>query len=292
MPLLSAGGVCCAALFEDEAGLLAGAGFAAGLPAGAADSLLAAGAGVDLLAGAELAAGAVAAAAAVESAAVALFDLLFLVVGAAPLLSVVLVLFGAELSAASAEVLFFDRDFFVVVAGSDPPAFAVESAVAVLLSAVSEVALFFERDFFVVVAASDPLVFAVESAVGALLVVELSGAFFFERLFLVVAAELSDAAASVLAAAFFLDLEVLVLVESADASGLVCEASEAAAFFVAFFLVELVSVWSVEPDELDCCAARTVTLPKISSMATAKANGTPLLDLIWLSPPPVTAVRP
>jgi len=226
------------------------------LPAGAADSLLAAGAGVDLLAGAELAAGAVAAAAAVESAAVALFDLLFLVVGAAPLLSVVLVLFGAELSAASAEVLFFDRDFFVVVAGSDPLAFAVEPAVAVLL------------------------------------VVELSGAFFFERLFLVVAAELSDAAASVLAAAFFLDLEVLLLVESAVASGLVCEVSEAAAFFFAFFLAELVSVWSVEPDELDCCAARTVTLPKISSMATAKANGTPLLDLIWLSPPPVTAVRP
>ena len=244
-------------LFEDEAGLLAGAGVAAGLPADAADSLLAAGAGVDLLAGAELAAGAVAGAAAVESAAVALFELLFLVVGAAPLASVVLVLFGVELSAASAEVLFFARDFFVVVA------------------------------------ASDPLVFAVESAVGALLVVELSGAFFFERLFLVVAAELSDAAASVLAAAFFLDLEVLVLVESAEASGLVCEASEAAAFFLALFLVvELVSVWSVEPDEPDCCAARTVTLPKISSMATARANGTPLLDLIWLSPPPVTAVRP
>jgi hypothetical protein len=242
--------------FGDEAGLLAGAGVAAGLPAGAADSLLAAGAGVDLPAGAELAAGAVAGAAAVESAAVALFDLLCLVVGAAPLVSVVLVLFGAELSAASAEVLFFDRDIIMVVA------------------------------------ASDPLVFAVESAVAVLLVVELSGAFFFERLFLVIAAELSDAAVSVLAAAFFLDLEVLVLVESADASGLVCEASEAAAFFFAFFLVELVSVWSVEPDELDCCAARTVTLPKISSMATARANGTPFLDLIRLSPPPVTAVRP
>jgi hypothetical protein len=244
-------------LFEDEAGLLAGAGVAAGLPAGAADSLLAAGAGVDLLAEAELAAGAVAGARAVESAAVALFDLLFLAVGAAPLVSVVLVLFGAELSAATAEVLFFDRDFLVVVA------------------------------------ASDPLVFAVESAVAVLLLVELSGAFFLERLFVVVAAELSDAAASVLAAAFFLDLEVLVLVESAVASGLVCEASEAAAFFFAFFLVvELVSVCSVEPDEPDCCAARTVTLPKISSMATARANGTPLSDLIWLSPAPVTAVRP
>src|SRR5216683_2592249 len=190
MPLLSAGGVCCAVLFEDEAGLLAGAGVAAGLPADAADSLLAAGAGVDLLAGAELAAGAVAGAAAVESASVALFDLVFLVVGAAPLVSVVLVLFGAEL-----------------------------------------------------------------------------------------------------AAALFLDLEVLVLLESAVASGLVCEASEAAAFFFAFFLVvELVSVWSVEPGEPDCCAARTVTLPKISSMATARANRTPLLDLIWLSPPPETAV--
>jgi hypothetical protein len=255
MPLLSAGGVCCAVLFEDEAGLLAGAGVAAGLPAGAADWLLAAGAGVDLLAGAELAAGAVAGAAAVESAAVALFELLFVVVAAAPLVSVVLVLFGAELSAASAEALFFDRDFFVVVA------------------------------------LSDALVFAVESAEGALLAVELSGAsaavlLFLERLFSLVAAELSDAAASVLAAAFFLDLEVLVSVESAVASWLVCEASEAAAFFFAFFLlVELVSAWSVEPDEPDCCAARTVTLPKISSMATPRANRTPLLDLIWLSPP-------
>jgi hypothetical protein len=284
-------------LFEDEAGLLAGAGVAAGLPAGAADSLLGAGAGADLLAGGELAAGAVVAgAAAVESAAVALFDLLFWVVDAAPPVSVVLFWFGAELSAASAAVLFFERDFFVAVSG--PLVFAVESAVAVLLSAVSEVALFFERGFFAAVAASDPLVFAVESAVGALLAVELSGAsaavlLFFERLFLVVAAELSDAAASVPAAAFFLDLEVLVLVESAVASGLVCEASEVAAFFFAFFLVlELVSVWSVEPDEPDCCAARTVTLPKISSMATARANRTPLLALIWPSPPPVTAVRP
>jgi hypothetical protein len=195
-------------------------------------------------------------AAAGESAAVALFDLLFLAVGAAPLVSVVLALFGAEQSAASAEVLFFERDFLVVVAASDPPVFAVESAVAVLL------------------------------------LVELSRAFLFERLFVVVAAELSDAAASVLAAAFFLHLEVLVLVESAVASGLVCEASEAAAFFFAFFLVvEVVSVWSVEPDEPDCCAARTVTLPKISSMATARANGTPLLALIWLSPAPVNAVR-
>jgi hypothetical protein len=46
----------------------------------------------------------------------------------------------------------------------------------------------------------------------------------------------------------------------------------------------LVSVWSVEPDDPDCCAARTVTLLKISSMATARANRTPLLNLIWLSP--------
>jgi hypothetical protein len=198
-----------------------------------------------LLAGA----GVVAGAAAVASAAVALFGLLFLVVGAAPLVSVVLVLFGAELPAASAVVLFFKRDFFVVVAASDPLVFAVESVVAP--SGASAVVLLF-----------------------------------FERLSLVVAAELSDAAASVPAAAFFLDLEVLVLVESAVASGLVCEASEVAAFFFAFFLVvELVSVWSVEPDEPDCCAAPTVTLPKISSMATVRANRTPLLDLIWLSPP-------
>src|SRR5258708_12192672 len=79
MPLLSAGGVCGAVLvLVVAAGLLAGAGVVAGLLAGAADSLLAAGAGVDLLAGAELAAGA-AGVAAVESAAVAFFVLLFLV---------------------------------------------------------------------------------------------------------------------------------------------------------------------------------------------------------------------
>jgi len=72
MPALFAGGVCCAVLaFVDGAGLLAGAGVAAGLLAGSRYSLVAAGAEVDLLAGAELAAGATAGVAAAESAAVA-----------------------------------------------------------------------------------------------------------------------------------------------------------------------------------------------------------------------------
>jgi hypothetical protein len=209
MPALFAGGVCCAVLvFEDETGLLAG-GVAGGLLAGAADSLLAAGAGVDLLAGAELAAGTAAGVAAVESVAVAFFELLLLVGGAAPSVSVVL-FFRAELSAAPAEVLFFDRDVLVLGAVSDPLVFAAESAIAVLLSAASEVALFFERDFLVVVAESpDPVELSAASAV----------ALFLERdCFVVVAAELSDADASVLAAAFSLDLEVVDFAESAVAS--------------------------------------------------------------------------
>jgi hypothetical protein len=107
-------------------------------------------------------------------------------------------------------VLFFDRDFLVVVAVSDPLVFAVESATAVLLSAASEVALFFERDFLVVVAESpDPVELSAASEV----------ALFLERgCFVVVAAELSDAAASVLAAVFFLDLGVVDFAESAVAS--------------------------------------------------------------------------
>src|SRR5207253_1412566 len=120
----------------------------------------------------------------------------------------------------------FERDFFVVVAVPDPLVFAAESAVAVLpaveLSAASAVLPFFERLFLVVVAESpDPLELSAASAV----------VLFLERdFFVVVAAELSDAAASALASAFFLDLEVLVLVASAAASGLVCASSEAAAF--------------------------------------------------------------
>src|SRR4029077_3096248 len=117
------------------------------------------------------------------------------------------VLLAAELSVASALVLFFERDFFVAVAES--LLFPVESA-AVLLSAASAVALFFERDFLLVVAESpDPVELAEASAV----------VLFFARDFcVVVAAELSDAAASVLAAAFFLDLEVVDFAESAVAS--------------------------------------------------------------------------
>jgi len=45
MPLLFAGGVCCAVLaFVEAAGELAGAGVVAGLPAAAAGAVLAAGA--------------------------------------------------------------------------------------------------------------------------------------------------------------------------------------------------------------------------------------------------------
>jgi hypothetical protein len=106
-----------------------------------------------------------------------------------------------------------------------------------------------------------------------------------EALFLVFAVELSDAAVSVLAEAFFLDLEVVVLAESAVALAVLCGASEEAAFFlVFFFVVALVSVWSVEPEDPDCCAARAVALPKISSAAATSANTIPLLVLILLSP--------
>jgi len=82
------------------------------------------------------------------------------------------------------------------------------------------------------------------------------------------------------------------LVESAVASGLVCEASEAAAFFLVFFLaVVLLSVCSVEPDDPDCCAARAIMLPKISSMAAKSANTTPLLDFTGLSPSARSALQ-
>jgi hypothetical protein len=172
-----------------------------------------------------------------------------------------------------------------VLAGTVPLA-------AVLLAAepsvASAVLLFFERDFFVVAVSAPVALFPDDSAAG-LLAVELSAAsavlLALGALFLVFAAELSDAVASVPAAAFFLDLEVVVLAESAVGSAVLCEPSEAAAFFVVFFfVVALVSVWSVEPEDPDCCAARTVTLPKISSAAATNANTIRLLVLILLSP--------
>jgi hypothetical protein len=180
MPLLFAGGVCCAALAFVDGAELAGAGVAAGLLAGAAaDALSDAGAG-GLLAGEALAAWAPAGVAAVElSAEVAFFDLLFLVVVASVL--------AAVLSVASAVALFFDRDFFVPAASAPVVLFVPASAVAVLLA---------------------PEV----SAASAVLL-------FLEVVFLEVAVALSGVAASVLAGVFFLDLEVVLpFAESAVAS--------------------------------------------------------------------------
>jgi hypothetical protein len=258
MPLLFARGACCAApAFVEAAGELAGAGVAAGLLAGAAGALPAAGADGDLWSGAALAAVAVAGVPAVElSAEVAFFDLLFLVVAASARVGAVLLaadLPAAELSVASAALLFFDRDFFGVAVSAPVVLFPDDSVVAVLL--------------------------AVELSAASAVLLAL------EVLFLGLVVELSDAVVSVLAEVFFLDLEVVVFAESAVASAVLCEPSEAAAFFlVFFFVVALVSVWSLEPEDPDCCAARTVTLPKISSAAATNANTISLLVLILLSP--------
>jgi hypothetical protein len=84
-----------------------------------------------------------------------------------------------------------------------------------------------------------------------------------------------------------LDFEVLAFVESDVELALLCAVSEAAAFFLVFFLVEvLVSVWSLAPDDPDCRAARAVTLPNISSIAATNANTVPLLAFISLVPAP------
>ena len=196
---------------------------------------------------------------------------------------------AVELSAeAVAEVAFLDLLFLFVVASA--PAGAVPLAAALLaaeLSVASAVLLFFERDFFVVAVSALVALFPDNSAVVVFLADELSAAsavlLVLEALFLVFAVELSDV--PVLVEAFFLDLEVVVLAESAVASVVLCEASEAAAFFlVFFFVVALVSVWSVEPEDPDCCPARAVALPKISSAAPTSANTIPLLVLIFLSP--------
>ena len=188
------------------------------------------------------------------------------------------------------EVAFLDLLFLVVVASA--PAGAVPLAPVLLTaepSVASAVLLFFERDFFVAGVSALVALFPDDSAVVALLAAELSAAsaalLVLEPLFLVFAVELSDAEASVPAAAFFLDLEVVVFAESAVASAVLCGASEAAAFFlVFFFVVALVSVWSVEPEDPDCCAACAVALAKISSAAPTSANTIPLLVLIFLSP--------
>jgi len=188
------------------------------------------------------------------------------------------------------EVAFLDLLFLVVVASA--PAGAVPLAPVLLtaeLSVASAVLLFFERDFFVAAVSALVVLFSDDSGAVVLLAAELSAAsavlLVLEGLFLVFAVELSEAEASVPAAAFFLDLEAVVFGESAVASEVLCEASEAAAFFlVFFFVVALVSVWSVEPEDPDCCPARAVALPKISSAAATSANTIPLLVLIFLSP--------
>ena len=188
MPLLFAGGVCCAVLAFAVAPL-AGAGVVAGLLAeAAAGALLDAGAGADLLAGEALAAGAAAGVAAVESAEVVFFDLLFLVVMAS-----------------------------VFAAGVPDSAFLLAAALSVASG------VFFDRDF--VRAVSAPVLLLVPaSTLAVLLVPELSAASaalaFLEVVFLGVAVVLSDAAAPALAVDFFLDLEVVVFAESAVASAL------------------------------------------------------------------------
>jgi hypothetical protein len=139
-------------------------------------------------------------------------------------------------------VAFLDLLFLVVVASA--PAGPVPLAAVLLaaeLSVASAVLLFFERDFFVVAVSALVALFPDDSAVVALLAAELSAAsavlLVLEPLFLVFAVELSDVAVSVLAEAFFLDLEGVVLAESAVASAVLCEPSEAAPFFLVFFFV-------------------------------------------------------
>jgi hypothetical protein len=217
--------------------LLAGAVDAAGLSAGARDSLLAA--GVGLLSVPELLAEAAGVASSELSADVAFLEGLFLVTPDSELAAV---LFGAAVSAVSAEALFFDRGFFVVAVS----VFAAESAEAVSLtepSAASAVLLFFERDFFAVVAESDLSAVLAESfSLAAVLpAVELSAAsavLLFEVRFLAAVVELSASVPSEPAAAFFLDLDVLVSGVSAVSSELLLEESAGAAFvFVDFFFV-------------------------------------------------------
>jgi hypothetical protein len=195
------------------------------------------------------------------------------------------------------EVAFLELLFLVVVVRTCR-GFAVHDSLArAELSVASTVLLSFERDFFVVAVSAPVVLFPGDSGAAVLLVVEPSAAsavlLALEALFLAFAVELSNAAPSVLAAAFSLDLEVVVFAESAVASAVLCKACEAAAFFlVFFFVVALVSVWSVELEDPDCCAARAVTLPKISSAAATKANTIPLLVFILLSPSARVGLQP
>jgi hypothetical protein len=258
MPLLFAGGVCCWAVGAglagaEEAEELEGAGIAVGV------GLVGAGGGVELerldadagageLAGVELAAGVLPAGVSADFLERAFFgvvsaglsglsaDLLerdFLVV-------VVEESAAVELSAASAD--FLDRLFFLGVASAsvEAPAASAESAL-----------LFFERLFLVPVSVAVPsavlaepssaasagfldrLFFVVDLLLSA--AVELSLALFFGRLFLVVE-ESAGAELSALSELFFLDLDLVLLVESAElpVDG---DESSALAFFLDFFFV-------------------------------------------------------
>ena len=237
MPLLSAGGVCCCTVDAglagaEEADEFDGAGIAVGV------GLVVAGGGIELerfagageLDGVELAAGALAA----DVSADFLERDFFVVVVSATLVS--------ALSALSAD--FLDRLFFLGVAAS------VE---AVVVSAESAL-LFFERLFFAPVSAAELSVVLVELSAASAdflerlffvvdlllsVAVELSAesapALFLERLFFAVE-ESAAAELSALSELFFLDLDFVLLVESAESVAL-CDESSALAFFLDFFLV-------------------------------------------------------
>jgi hypothetical protein len=156
---------------------------------------------------------------------------------------------------------------------------------------ISALAAFLDLLFFAGVAASALAAgLAAASALAVLLVAVLSFAsalllFFVALLLLDVAASL-EAAASVLAAfAVDLLLDLVDFEESAVVSVLLCGASLLAAFFLVFFLEEVVaSLWSVEEVDPDCCAIRAEILPLISSSAANSDRNTPLLHLMVFSP--------
>ena len=251
MPLLLAGGVCCCAA---GAGLAGAEDAAEWDGAGIAVDVGLVVAGADELAGVELAAEALAA----EVSADADFferDFFGAAASVAPALA---------LSAVSAD--FFERDFFFVVAEesavvelSDASADFLErvfflgvasASVEADAASVESALLFFERLFLLPASAAelsavlvepsadsadflDRLFFVADLLLSAVaLSVESARALFLERLFLVV----EESAAAELSAAFFLDLDLAFLVESAE-SEVLCEESSAWAFFLALFFV-------------------------------------------------------
>ena len=187
-------------------------------------------------------------------------------------------------------------------AGAGAGLLAVAGAVDAGAAAVdvSAVAAFLNLLFLTGVAAS-PLAagLAEASALAVLLVAVLSFAsallLFFVELFLLDVAASLEAAASVLPAAFVVDLllDLVDFEESAVVSALVCVASVLAAFFLVFFLGEVVaSLWSVEVVDPACCAIRAEMLPPISSSAVNSDRNTPLLHLMVSLPPLPIAEMP